>query len=334
MKKHRTQIDGILRLTRYREYVSFVVVSTCLGTIAAYGQLGWQLLVVLLANELAVAFAFMINDVEDAADDALDAAKARRNPVSAGMISRRTAYIASFIVAALSAALYALLGTGPFVIGTACLLIAFLYSWRPVRLKSIPFIDLISHALMLAGLQFAAAYFTFSSTLGPRFFWPFVMAIGISAYGELFNELRDLEGDIRAGVTHTASVLGPRAARHLATICFSIGACAAFVLLFIVQVVPLWVLALLAISALILALRPLLRSRQGGSFVAAQAPFHKPVEIAAAFALTVRVVGPWASSTANVVMQSSFGALILAQPWMQPLIRLWQFQPEHLLRLF
>jgi hypothetical protein len=68
--------------------------------------------------------------------------------------------------------------------------------------------------------------------------------------------------------------------------------------------------------------------------VAAQAPFHKPVEIAAAFALTVRVVGPWASSTANVVMQSSFGALILAQPWMQPLIRLWQFQPEHLLRLF
>ncbi len=209
----KASINGLIRLTRYREYLSFVVVSTSLGAIAAYGQFSWQLGVVLLANELAVAFAFMINDVEDAADDALDAAKAKRNPVSAGMISYRAAYIASFIVAVLSAALYALLGMGPFVIGTACLLIAFLYSWRPVRLKSIPFVDLVSHALMLAGLQFAAAYFTFSSTLGPRFFWLFLMSIGISAYGELFNELRDLEGDKRAGVTHTASVLGPRAAR-------------------------------------------------------------------------------------------------------------------------
>jgi 4-hydroxybenzoate polyprenyltransferase len=334
LRKYRTQIDGFIRLTRYREYLSFVVVSTCLGMIAAYGQFGWQLAVVLLANELAVAFAFMINDVEDAADDALDAAKARRNPVSAGMISYRAAYSASFIVAALSAVLYALLGMGPFVIGTVCLLIAFLYSWRPVRLKSIPFVDLISHALMLAGLQFAAAYFTFSSALGPRFFWPFVMALGVSAYGELFNELRDLEGDIRAGVTHTASVLGPHASRYLATACFTIGCCAAFISLFVVQLVPLWVLALLAISALVLALRPLLHSRQGGSFVAAQAPFHKPVEIAAAFALTVRVVGPWAGSTANTIMQSSFAGLVLAQPWMQPLIQLWQFQPERVLRLF
>jgi 4-hydroxybenzoate polyprenyltransferase len=331
----RTYLIGLLRLTRYQEYLSFVVVSTCLGALAAYGQLGWQLGVVLLANELAVAFAFMINDVEDAADDALDAAKAKRNPVSAGILSHRAAYIASFIVAVLSAALYALLGKWPFVVGTTCLLIAFLYSWRPVRLKSIPFVDLISHALMLAGLQFAAAYLTFSSTLGPRFFWPFIMAIGVSSYGELFNELRDLDGDRRAGVTHTASVLGPDAARRLATVCFSVGAFAAFVSIFIVQLVPFWVLGLLAISALILALRPLLRARQQkDSFVAAQAPFHKPVEIAAAFALTVRVVGPWATSTANVVMQSSLGALILAQPWMQPLIRLWQFQPEHLLRLF
>ena len=331
----KASINGLIRLTRYREYLSFVVVSTSLGAIAAYGQFSWQLGVVLLANELAVAFAFMINDVEDAADDALDAAKAKRNPVSAGMISYRAAYVASFIVAALSAALYALLGTGTFVIGTACLLIAFLYSWRTVRLKAIPFVDLISHALMLAGLQFAAAYFTFSSTLGPRFFWLFLMSIGISAYGELFNELRDLEGDKRAGVTHTASVLGPRAAGRLATVFLAIGLFAAFVSLFIVQIVPPWVLALVAVSALILALRPLLSThRKESSFVVASAPFHKPVEIAAAFALTVRVVGPWATSTASTVAHSSFGALILAQPWMQPLIRLFQFQPEQLFRLF
>ncbi|MCX7669881.1 MAG: UbiA family prenyltransferase, partial [Anaerolineae bacterium] len=199
----RSHLVGVLRLTRYREYIWFVVVSTCLGTIAAYGAFGWKLAVVLLANELAVSFAFMINDVEDAADDALDAAKAQRNPVSAGLLSPGMAYGASFLAALLAVGLYAVLGRWPLLIGLSCLLLAFFYSWRPVRLKAMPLADLISHALMLAGLQFAAAYVTFSLTLGPRFFWPFVMAVAISMYGELFNELRDLEGDRRAGVMHT-----------------------------------------------------------------------------------------------------------------------------------
>jgi 4-hydroxybenzoate polyprenyltransferase len=327
-------IKGILKLTRYREYMWFVVVTTCLGAIAAYGAFGWQLAVVLLANELAVGFAFMINDVEDAADDARDPAKVKRNPVSAGILSPRAAYVASFVVAALSAALFAVLGRWTFILGMVCLAIAFLYSWRPVRLKAIPFVDLVSHALMLAGLQVAASYFTFAEVLSPRFFWLLAMALAISVYGELFNELRDLEGDLKAGVTHTASVLGEHAARQLATACALFGLFAAFVMLFVVQLVPLWVVGLSAATAILLLVRPVLHLRRDGTFVTAQAPFHKPVEIAAALALSVRVVGPWLNSTVNVLVHSPAGTLVASSPWTQQLLRIWQFQSEQLLRMF
>lgn len=340
----RTFLDGLIRLTRYREYLWFVVVTTCLGAIAAYGAVGWRLVIVLLANELAVGFAFMINDVEDAADDALDPAKAHRNPVSAGLLSRRAAYIASCAVAGLSAGLFVLLGREATGVGLACLVIAFLYSWRPVRLKAIPYVDLASHALMLAGLQFIASYVTFSAALGPRFYWPLAMALAISVYGELYNELRDLTGDLRAGVTHTASRLGAETARQLATACALIGLAAAFVSLFFIQLVPLWVVGLSALVAALLFVGPIRRlGRQGvfvreGAFVAAQAPFHKPMEIAAAFALSVRVVGPWltglTNTLGNALLHSPLGLLVMSSPWTQQLQRAWQIQTELLLRLF
>jgi len=340
----RNYLNGILRLTRYREYIWFVMVTTSLGVIAAYGPVDWRLVVVVLANELAVGFAFMINDVEDAADDALDPGKRQRNPVSAGLLTRRTAYAASAVVAALSTALFALLGRGPFLVGAASLVIAFLYSWRPIRLKAIPFIDLVSHALMLAGLQFIASYVTFSETFGPRFYWPLAMVLAISVYGELYNELRDLEGDERAGVTHTASRLGAGTARRLAAVCALCGVLAAFIVLFFVQLVPPWVIGLSAFVAIVLLARPIwLLKRQGGlsrrpAFVAAQAPLHKPVEIAAALALSVRLVGPWLNTVAHAMstalLQSPLGVLITSSPWTQQLQRVWQLQTEQLLRLF
>lgn len=337
----RPHLVGILRLTRYREYIWFVVVSTCLGTLAAYGAFGWKLAVVLLANELAVAFAFMINDVEDAADDALDEAKAQRNPVSAGLISRRVACGASFLAAALAAGLYAVLGRWPLSVGALCLLLAFLYSWRPVRLKAIPVADLVSHALMLAGLQFAAAYVTFNLVPGPRFFWPLAMALAISAYGELFNELRDLEGDRKAGVTHTVSLLGAEAARQLAAICALLGLLAAFVTFFVVQLVPLWVLGLSAAVAALLLIRPVRRLRRRDGLAPSQALLHKPVEIGTAFALSVRVIGPWlnlmANTAANAFWHSPLGQLVMSSAWMQwmqQLQRMWQLQVELLLHQF
>ena len=119
------------------------------------------------------------------------------------------------LTAIVSAALYARLGMWPWVVGVTCLIIGYVYSWRLIRLKSIPVADLISHGLMLAGLQFLAAYFTFGPGPAWRWMFPLTFIVAISLYGQLFNELRDFEGDVIAGVTHTASLLGGRVAHIL-----------------------------------------------------------------------------------------------------------------------
>src|SRR3990172_8147228 len=97
------QVRGVISLTRHKEYVIFVIVTTFLGARISGVAIDWRLLLVLVANWLAVGFSFMINDVEDAPDDALNPAKVNRNPVSAGQLSVPVAYAASFVVAAMAA---------------------------------------------------------------------------------------------------------------------------------------------------------------------------------------------------------------------------------------
>jgi len=293
-------LKGIIKLTRFDEYVWFVIVTTALGAAAGGGTFGWQWIVALLANWTAVGFAFMINDVEDADDDALNPAKINRNPISCRMISPRAGYIASFATLLISAVLYALLGTIPFIIGVISLMIGFLYSWRRVRIKSMPFVDLIIHCMMLAGFQFLPAYFAYTSVVNSAFWWRFLAITSISMYGELFNELRDLEGDLKAGVRHTAAVLGERHSKRLANILLGIGLVALFVTLFVVQLIPWWVLILMAVIAAILIVPPLLRVRRSQNMVQFQGSFQVPVQIAAALALTVGFVGPWIISLLGV----------------------------------
>ena len=293
----KRKINGLARLARYREYLFFVVVTTSLGAMSASAFFGWRLMIVLVANWLAVAFAFMFNDLEDAAEDALNPAKVNRNPVSCCIISPRAARIASASVALLACLTYALLGFWPFVLGSFCILLGFAYSWRRIRLKTIPFLDMASHCLMLAGLQFLTAYFTFEPSAPERWLPPFLFIVCISLYGELFNELRDLEEDMKAGITHTATLLGRRLAYWLMMSLLAVGIASAVYTVFIEQLIPVGILGLMAFFAAALAIRPLLKVRQKQSNLELQASFQKPLEIAAASALSVHFVlplmGPW-----------------------------------------
>ena len=248
----REKVRGIIDLTRYKEYIIFVIVTTFLGAQVSGAPLDGRLLLALVANWLAVGFSFMINDVEDADDDALNPAKAQRNPVSAGRLDRRTAHVASLAAAILAGAAFYPLGPVPFWLGVVCLVIGFLYSWRPVRLKRIPIVDLISHSLLLAGLQYLCAYFTFASgRAGAEWIAPFVLVISISMYGELFNEVRDLEGDLQAGVTHTAAVIGEKGAHVLMYALLAVGGIS-FVYSIVAGLVPWWVLVMLFVLAAII----------------------------------------------------------------------------------
>jgi len=301
------RIHAVWRLTRFQEYAFFVVITTLLGAAAGQGSLGWPLLVVLIANWLAVGFAFMVNDVEDAPDDAMTPAKAKRNPVSSGDLSPRFAWLLSFMVAFGAMILYASQGWGPFVAGLACMVLAYLYSSRRVRLKATPVADLASHALLLAGLQFLAAYLTFEGGTVPQWASPLALVLAISLYGQLFNELRDFDGDLKAGINHTASMLGRRAAHFLMMVWLLIGLASAVVSILIVRLIPVWVILLTVALAALLSWRRLPKGLHAQSTIERHRPFQKPVEIAAAIALLAWFAGPWAPSLIS--------RIAMATPW-------------------
>lgn len=290
----KQKIDGFIRLVRFKEYLFFVTITTLMGAAAGYGTFGWRLMGVLFANLLAVAFAFMINDVEDAPDDALNPAKILRNPVSANHISRREALTATWLTGGLSALIFSLLGFWPFIIGMITLVIGFLYSWHRPRLKNLPFIDMLSHCMMLAGLQYLAAYLAYEPAPFTRWFFPMMMVVCISLYGELFNEMRDYDHDLKAGLKHTAALLGFKATYWLMMSSLIVGLSSMVITFFVVKLVPGWVLILMGILALLLLIAPLVNAWRQKGFLQLQESLQKPFEIAASFALLTQFVIPWA----------------------------------------
>lgn len=205
------QIKGLIQLTRWREHVTFVIPLTILGALLAIQNSGaaldWRLIAVTLANILAVAYAFMINDIEDAPDDARDPARAIRNPIASGRIPMRMGYAAGALVVLASFLLYLPGGTTVTLIGVATLILSHLYSWKPVRLKAYPVTDVVSHSLMLSGLLMVAGYYIYHND--PGLVWLVVAAVTLfSVYGQLYNQLRDYAMDKAAGLHNTAIILG------------------------------------------------------------------------------------------------------------------------------
>ncbi len=207
-------IKGLIKLTRVGEYYGSVLVLTGISLIANRGLALFDRGLVLLAIFLANVFCFAINDVEDAADDAHDPAKKFRNPISAGIIDRGAALIFAWSSAGLSLILLIHFGILTEIAAIAIITLGFLYSYKPVRLKSVPFLDLLSHGLFLGGLQSLIVVSANNNQITQTgFFIIFLIFVG-SLMGDINNEIRDHEVDRKTSIKNTASVynlqqLGP-----------------------------------------------------------------------------------------------------------------------------
>src|SRR3990172_2975522 len=97
-QKVKIKIKAIYALTRFNEYWDFNL-TLCLLALAITGK-SWDLLflVIVLANLFSLAFAFMINDIEDSEEDATDLKKFLRNPIANKTISKREGYLYTNIV--------------------------------------------------------------------------------------------------------------------------------------------------------------------------------------------------------------------------------------------
>ena len=144
----------------------------------------------------------MFNDLEDAEDDYHDVEKRMRNPIASGEITKRQSYLFNLFL--LSVGLLLLLSLSPFVflLGIIYALVGFVYSWKILRFKSRPILDLVSHALFLGVLQFITTYAAFRPL--DLSIAPFLMIIvPISVMNEILHELQDYEVDRDTEITNT-----------------------------------------------------------------------------------------------------------------------------------
>jgi 4-hydroxybenzoate polyprenyltransferase len=205
-------ISGIISLTRWKEQLPLATL-TILGALIAFSlhdvRLDWRLFFVTAANFLTVTFAFMINDMEDAEDDAKNEHSSKRNPISNGTLDMRTAWWACLAVVVIALSFYALGGVFVIIVGVINLILSFLYSWKPVRLKSSSFgLDIVSHTLMLGGLLPLAGYFAYSTEFHPAILMMVLACVLGSTYGQLYNQIRDFETDKEAGIINVSIRLG------------------------------------------------------------------------------------------------------------------------------
>lgn len=205
--------SSVFQLSRAWEYYGSIVFVTCVGLALSNVERPSLIFVALIANLLAVAFSFMFNDIEDAEDDILDPHKAKRNPITASLIKPKAAYVVCLLTAAVSIILYAFLGLLPFIFGLASIILSFCYSWKPVRLKSKPIIDVLAHGLQLGTLQFLSAA---SIKLLPLFSaaWLSFLIFALSAIADINNEVRDYKTDQAVGLRNTLSIINLRSWGH------------------------------------------------------------------------------------------------------------------------
>lgn len=287
-------LTGLAKLTRFNEYVYFVVISTLLGVASAQGTFHWRLLILLLANWLAVGFAFMINDIEDAPDDAFSTKNQQRNPVSSGLIAPKTAWIATIISGLISASLFALVGFWPFVFGVTNLILGLLFSVKTVQLKKIAFVDLLSHGLMLAGLPFLSGYAAHTSSLNRVWFWPFIFILSVSILIELRDDLKDVERERLDQEDHIKPQIGEQTANGLMIGLLILGAVTGVVTFFLINLIPAWVMVTMAFLVIVFVIPTLIKVRRGdedGSLI--QDSLKKHVERAVALALILHMFLPW-----------------------------------------
>jgi 4-hydroxybenzoate polyprenyltransferase len=199
--------ETFMRLTRINEYLIVLLLSfPLIFYISPQNLFSDVTIIIFLANLFLTAFGYSFNDIEDAEDDYYDLKKGKRNPIANKELTRKQGYLISFFFLFFGLFLLYQINLLVFYLGLMNALLGFLYSWRHIRLKSIPILDLLSHVVFLGGIQFVIIYLSFRPL--DLHIIPFLMiVIPVSMMNEIFHELIDFELDEKTKITNTTQKL-------------------------------------------------------------------------------------------------------------------------------
>jgi 4-hydroxybenzoate polyprenyltransferase len=237
------KIKSILALTRWTEIYDFNITLTLFGAIVAQGAFDLKFILILIANFFCLCHAFMFNDIEDAEEDAQNPKKLKRNPIANKSLSKKEGYFYSTITLIIAAVIFVVLGSmtnniGVIIVGFLLLISNIVYSYRKIRFKAIPIIDVITHMFMLSSGPFLTAFYVYKNEMDLNGFILFLIFSGISAYGQLENETRDYETDVKTNVRTTAVVLGLKIANIIKFLFLGISSIAIIYLFLSTALIP------------------------------------------------------------------------------------------------
>ncbi len=183
-------------------------------TLLVWLEQHWPLLAAaLVMGPLLWAATLLINDVHDLPGDRLNPRKAR-SPLVQGLVSRGFAHVSAYVAAALALGLAWPVGPSFLLLTAGCLVLAWVYSVPPLRLKTRPGMDVLVNAVGVGVLSFLAGWAVYAPLAGaPWVFLPQGLLVGAAVY--VPTTLIDHDADRAAGYLTLATHLGPERAYRI-----------------------------------------------------------------------------------------------------------------------
>lgn len=230
-------MQDIIRQIRYLVRDGWVT-ATILGLLAllVHDAVNSSTILLTIAIGVGYSMAFAINDYYDAPIDALCPEKAGRNYFVLHAVPQRTIVLATaglVIYLILSFAQFGLTGMGVLFV---CLAVMFGYSAPPLRLKSRPGWDVITHGLFMETWPYSMCVILAKSKWTGLDTVMISVAFLSSVAAQLDQQLRDYKVDLRADCNFTVKY-GVRVSTRLMVSATTFG-CLVFILGTVFGIVP------------------------------------------------------------------------------------------------
>ena len=201
-------VSTIFSLARLHVYMPICFFCAMVGLdITGSPQSLRSLLTIALANTFALVATFAFNDAEDAPDDKL--ARSVRNVIALGKASRETGYFIAATAAIISLLLSAIAGHIVVLITLAILIASFLYSWRPFRMKAMPFWDAFTHAIVGGLIFLSPAWSSQNGIIWGNHVIPICLIFSLGTVLAILNHgLYEYEDDLKANTRTSVVALG------------------------------------------------------------------------------------------------------------------------------
>jgi chlorophyll synthase len=179
-----------------------------LGAVGDWFVASWRFLVALaVMGPLLWAATLLINDVHDLPGDRVNPRKAR-SPLVQGLVTLGWAHAAAYVSAALTLAGAATVNLSFLALVAGCVVLAWLYSVPPIRLKTRPGMDVAVNAVGIGVLAGMAGWAVARPVAEfPFAFLPQGLLVATAIY--VPTTLWDVEADRASGYLTIATHLGP-----------------------------------------------------------------------------------------------------------------------------